>query len=605
MAVIGIDLGNKTVSLFCSDGKYITDPINKHVIPTVFDKTMPRAFGNQIRKDNRKSIAVRSNHPLSNLTDLNMFICFLDRLCINYPGCSFSYAVPFNYSDTKRRTLIQLNRRNVSSLYSQLFSLGLNFYLKREVNEFILLDFGYSQTSFGKFVHKEKSLFLENFVEIPFGSCTFDEKIINFIANEIKETSSFAKQIIFNSIDKLKEQLNSFENFKHELEIRDETYEVTIERKVIDELLSKEVNLIKDTLNKFIEENQSEVIEVTGGNSLFYPIKTILSEYNYGKALNFFDSVSYGNCYASFLAEKKRMNLYDKIQGKYLLKNEEEEIILFENPFYNSEAIVKKENKSYKVYFIFNNLEEYVGDCFIKEEETFFIDKNGLLQNNNFIIKNTLSEEELFKIKEEEKKFFLEEEEIRKIKEKKVNLENILLKIKENNKIKINQNKINELINELMVKEMPESVKEMEELEKSFINQLTEVNDFINKTNQEMINFINEYKEKCNLLKKDFFIKGVYKLTNELNKNEILSIYNLDNYDYFRKERILMIYKEAELEVKEKLEEERIKQEKKNNEEKKVKEESVKQEEKNNEGKNNDESVKGEESARESVKEGL
>lgn len=595
MAVIGIDLGSKTVSLFCSDGKYITDPINKHVIPTVFDKTMPRAFGNQIRKDNRKSIAVRSNHPLSNPTDLNMFISFLDRLSINYPGCSFSYGIPLFYSDKQRRMLLQLNRRNVSSLYSQLFSLGLNFFLKREVNEFILLDFGYSQTSFGKFVYKEKSLFLENFVEIPFGSCNFDNKILNFISEEIKENSSLAKQIILNSIDKLKEQLNSFDKFMHELEIRDETYQIEINKNKINELIEKEVKEIKESLSKFITDNKCDIIEVTGGNSLFYPIKTLLSEYNYGKALNFFDSVSYGNCYASFLSEKKRMNLYDRVKGKYLLRNEEEEVILFENPCYNSEAVVKKENKNYKVYFI-NSNEEYVGDVLIKNEECFLINKFGLLQSDNLIIKNILSEEELNEIKKEEEKFFNEEEKIRKIKEKKVNLENTLLKIKENKKIKINQSKIDELINELMHKEIPNTLEEMNELESNFFNQLTEVNDFIDKTNKEMNDLIIEFRMKCNSLKKDFFLKGVYKLTNELNRNELLTIYNLESYDYTRKEKILMIYKEAEEELKEKLkkdEEERLKKE----EEEKLK--------KDEEGTETNEEVKEESNKKETVKEGL
>ncbi|KCZ75162.1 hypothetical protein H311_03864, partial [Anncaliia algerae PRA109] len=99
MAVIGIDLGTKTVSMFCSDGKYITDSINKHVLPTIFDKTIPRAFSNQIRKDNRKSIKVRVTDPFSSLINANMFINYLDRLCINYPGCSFSYSIPMYFSD--------------------------------------------------------------------------------------------------------------------------------------------------------------------------------------------------------------------------------------------------------------------------------------------------------------------------------------------------------------------------------------------------------------------------------------------------------------------------------------------------------------------------
>ncbi|KCZ78807.1 hypothetical protein H311_00150, partial [Anncaliia algerae PRA109] len=547
--------------------------------PTIFDKTIPRAFSNQIRKDNRKSIKVRVTDPFSSLINANMFINYLDRLCINYPGCSFSYSIPMYFSDKERRILLQLNRRRVDTLFSHIFSLGLNYYLKREVNSFVLLDFGYKQSSFGKFIFKDNSLFLDEFIDVKLGAHDFDNLIIDYILKEINESSQLARHLIYNSIDKIKEQLNSFDKFTYDLEIRDEKYSIEITKEKINELISDKVKVLQDNLKNFIKDE--EVIEVTGGNSLFYPIKNILSSYKYGRALNFFDAVSYGNCYASFLTQKKRLNLYDRIRGKYLLKNEEEEITLFDNPCYNSETIVRKDNKNYKLYFI-NDDEEYVGDCYIQSESSFIINKLGLIQSDSLVIKNILSEEELNKIKEEENIFIQQEETINKIKERKVNLENTLIKIKESKVIKVNQSMINELIDKLMLLDMPNTLEEMDNLENSFIEELNEATNQINKINQEMNDFVEEYKNKCSAIKKDFFLRSIYKLTSELNKKDILTIYNLSEYDYNRRERIKLLYKEAEIELKEKEKEEREKKEKEEKE-KKEKEEKERKEKENKE----------------------
>ncbi|KCZ76475.1 hypothetical protein H311_02527, partial [Anncaliia algerae PRA109] len=111
---------------------------------------------------------------------------------------------------------------------------------------------------------------------------------------------------------------------------------------------------------------------------------------------------------------------------------------------------------------------------------------------------------------------------------------------------------------------------------------LNEATNQINKINQEMNDFVEEYKNKCNTIKKDFFLRSIYKLTSELNKKDTLTIYNLSEYDYNRRERIKSLYKEAEIELKEKEKEEREKKEKEEKE-RREKEEKDRKEKENKE----------------------
>lgn len=606
---VGIDIG--TYSTFvCSEkdrGMMLEDEMNKRSIRTVVDLTMPRLFGNRIRVDNRRSIrARRRNFPLlSSLDDykhLFMFISYLKRL-VNLKSVSF--AVPYWYKDIHKRKLLDLTSMlglDVYSIISDISATSLCLVKQENIaSSFVIIDFGYSKTSAGFFSFRDNVLKLEKIKGIDIGSYNLDQRVIeHFIKKNNLEDNDYHREVIMSRIDYLKTILNSTDNVSINV---DEEIVLDINREEYEGLVKLEIEKITSFLKEIEDEKEeSSAVEIVGGNSNNYVIKSILPK-NISRSLNPSESVSLG-CSLISLVRRSRISFKDfcpsysvKLKGSTVKPT-----ILFstnESPADSVKVTYKKKDDFELEVF---EEGEMIGEIHIKVSSpelvpvtlNFATNSRGVLE----VCKNKSTAEEdhikdilvnipSFDEKEKEEIRLFEEDfrskevEMEMVREKRSNFESLIMGLNQNlekfgNEFAEHKSLIDSITNDLMCQPSSANLNDENNLHDKFFKMLRPVTDKLDSIDMKVKEDIKNIKAGI----KDFtkkhekmYTPGLYQLKGELfmlekwENNFRLSIETVNSFEsdaiYGFKSKIEGLMYKAEQEVNEKVKAEEAEKRKK------------------------------------------
>lgn len=464
---LGIDIGStKTVIFSTKDqGTLIEDEFGAREIPTVLELTKPvRSFGKSASGDQLSNLKARRRFFLENILEdenqdnLFMFLNYLHRTILlrgDYKNACL--AIPETFDEKQRQILksIVLNSDiKVDAFLTHLTSVAAGAALGNlQISEtFMIIDCGYSKTSAGLFKFVDDKLTPIKRWAISIGAKAFDDAIFSIlIKNYNLPDSSITREKIYKDISKTKRGLNDLQSVN--TKILTESYEIcnmTVNRDEYLQNLKPALEQLTEFFNTVKKESEFDgYVEVVGSNSNNAYIQNILKEISYNKTLNSSEAAAHGACLAHGVNSREMKFKVNEILGsEFTVKVENEDVkptVVFSDKFYSTKEIVKikyMKKGSFNVEVFENGVK--VGIIKVSKKETDSPEKIVIrVKISSFLTfevesveggtdmtyvyePNTLTQERIAQIKENDEGYRKLEVEIQTIAQKRNVLENLL-----------------------------------------------------------------------------------------------------------------------------------------------------------------------------------